>query len=171
MAVCPAGEEVIGPFLENRKEYLNDVVKPFQDKAETIYVVPGSDAEAYTAKRFPHKHCKKIGNGLRPNSASSFLESLPIIFQRGKSEGINSTYHFSFTGEEELKGTVVIKNKSIEVSSGHVGTADLLVTADSRTWLEFLAKEKNLVAALILGKIRIKGSPSLMKAFARCFPS
>ena len=171
MAVCPAGEEVIGPFLENRKEYLNDVLKPFQDKAETIYVVPGSDAEAFTARRFPHKHCKKIGNGLRPNSARGFLESLPIAFQRGKSEGINSTYHFTFTGEEELKGAVVIRNKTIEVSPGHAGTADLHVTADSRTWVGFLAKEKNLLGALIQGKIRIKGSPSLMKAFARCFPS
>jgi ferredoxin len=171
MAVCPAGENLIGPFLENRKEYMNDVVKPFQDKVETIYVVPGSDAEAYTAKRFPHKHCKKIGNGLRPDSAGSFLESLPIVFQRGKSEGINSTYHFTFTGEEALKSTVVIKNKSIDVSMGHVGNADLHVTADSRTWIEFLAKEKNLLLALIQGKIRIKGSPSLMKAFARCFPS
>jgi putative sterol carrier protein len=66
---------------------------------------------------------------------------------------------------------VVIKNKNIAVSAGHVGTADLHVTADSRTWLGFLAKEKNLVAALIQGKIRIKGSPSLMKAFARCFLS
>ncbi len=171
MAVCPAGEEVIGPFLENRKEYLNDVVKPFQDKAETIYVVPGSDAEAYTARRFPHKQTKLIGNGLRPDSTRSFLDSLPIAFQRGQSEGINSTYHFTFTGEEELKGTVVIKNKSIEVSTGHMGIADLRITADSRTWIGFLSKEKNLLGALIQGKIRIKGSPSLMKAFARCFPS
>ena len=171
MAVCPAGEEVIGPFLENRKEYLNDVVKPFQDKAETIYVVPGSDAEAYTARRFPHKQTKLIGNGLRPDSTRSFLDSLPIAFQRGQSEGINSTYHFTFTGEEELKGTVVIKNKSIEVATGHMGIADLRITADSRTWIGFLSKEKNLLGALIQGKIRIKGSPSLMKAFARCFPS
>jgi putative sterol carrier protein len=51
-----------------------------------------------------------------------------------------------------------------------MGTADLRVTADSRTWLGFLAKERNLFGALIQGKIRIKGSPSLMKAFARCFP-
>lgn len=171
MAVCPAGEEVIGPFLENRKEYLAEVVKPFQDKEETIYVVPGSDAEVYTAKHFPHKQSKLIGNGLRPSSVRSFLESLPIVFQRGASEGINSTYHFTFTGEEELEGTVVIKNKRIEVSSGRIGIADLHLTADSRTWLEFLAKEKNLLVALIQRKIRIKGSPRLMKAFARCFPS
>lgn len=171
MAVCPAGEEVIGPFLENRAEYLAEVVKPFQDKKETIYVVPGSDAEAYAAKHFPHKQSKMIGNGLRPSSVRSFLESLPIVFQRGKSEGINSTYHFTFTGEEELKGTVVIKNKTIEISSGHAGIADLHLTADSRTWLQFLAKEKNLFVALVQRKIRIKGSPRLMKAFARCFPS
>lgn len=171
MAVCPAGEEVIGPFLENRKVYIDEVVKPFQNKCETIYVVPGSDAEVYTAKHFPHKQSKMIGNGLRPGSVKGFFESLPIAFQRGKSEGISSTYHFTFTGEEELKGTVVIKNKSIEVSSGHIGIADLHVAADSRTWLEFLAKEKNLLGALIQRKIRIKGSPRLMKAFARCFPS
>jgi ferredoxin len=171
MAVCPAGEDVIGPFLENRKQYLVEVVKPFQAKEETIYVVPGSDAERHVAKQFPHKKCKTVGNGLRPNSVRGFLDSLPLVFQRGQSEGINSTYHFTFTGEEELKGTVVIQNKTIQVLEGHVGGADLQVTADNRTWLDFLAKEKNLLAALIQRKIRIKGSPSLMKAFARCFPS
>ena len=32
MAVCPAGEDVIGEFLENRKDFLKEVVKPLQDK-------------------------------------------------------------------------------------------------------------------------------------------
>lgn len=38
MAVCPAGEDVIGPFLANRKEYLNDIVRPLQNKEEVVYV-------------------------------------------------------------------------------------------------------------------------------------
>src|SRR5213083_2551895 len=42
LAVCPAGEDVIAPFLNDRKEFLKDVVKPLQEKKETIYVVPGS---------------------------------------------------------------------------------------------------------------------------------
>ena len=171
MAVCPAGEEVIGPFLENRSRYLAEVVKPFQDKEETIYVVSGSDAESYLAKHFPHKKIRRIGNGLRPNSVRGFLESLPIVFQRGQAEGISARYQFTFTGEEELKGTVVITGKGIEVLDGHVGAADMSVTADSRTWLEFLTKEKNLFSALLQRKIRLKGSPRLMKQFARCFPS
>lgn len=97
MAVCPAGEEVIGPFLDNRKDYIAKVVKPLQEKEETIYVVPGSDAEAHMAKHFPHKTIKLIGNGLRPKSAQNFLESLELVFQREQSEGLNAAYHFTFS--------------------------------------------------------------------------
>jgi alkyl sulfatase BDS1-like metallo-beta-lactamase superfamily hydrolase len=171
MAVCPAGEDVIGPFLADRKAYTQKVAKPLQDKEETINAVPGSDGEAYAARRFPHKTIRRVGTGLRPDSVQTFLRSLPLLFQRDQSEGLSATYHFTFTGEEECNGTVVIRDKTIEVKEGHVGTAALHVTADSRTWIDFLAKEKNLLWAIISRKVRIKGSPRLLKAFARCFPS
>ena len=171
MSVCPAGEEVIGAYLDHRAEYLAEVVKPLQSKEETIYVVPGSDAETHVARHFPHKTIRRIGSGLRPDSVRGFLQSLPIVFQRGQSDGIDSTYHFTFKGAEECIATVVIRNKSIEVMEGHVGTADMHLTADSQTWVAFLAKEKSLLGALLRRKIRVKGSPRLMKEFARCFPS
>jgi NAD(P)-dependent dehydrogenase (short-subunit alcohol dehydrogenase family) len=41
----------------------------------------------------------------------------------------------------------------------------------SQTWLRFLRKEANLVWALVRRKIRISGSPKLLLAFGRCFPS
>ena len=50
MAACPAGEDVIGPFLTDRRAFLNHVVKPLQQKPETIYVVANSDAEDYLAR-------------------------------------------------------------------------------------------------------------------------
>ncbi|MCP4575977.1 MAG: 4Fe-4S ferredoxin [Deltaproteobacteria bacterium] len=170
MAVCPAGETVIGPFLDNRKGFLARVVKPLQEKVETIYVVPGSDAETHVVKKFPHKTIKGVGNGLRPDSVKSFLTALPIIFQREQSEGLSATYHFTFTGEEKYEGMVVIKDRAIQVRDGLVGVADMHVTADSETWLNFLAGEKKLILALLQRKLKMKGSPSLMKAFARCFP-
>ena len=171
MAACPAGEEVIGPFLKDRKSYTASVVKPLQKKTENIYVVPGSDAEAYVAKRFPHKTIKRVSNGLRPKSAKNFLESLPLVFQRDQSGGLNATYHFTFNGSEQLDATVVIRDQNIEVHEGLVGVPDLHVKADSMTWVRFLAKEQNLISALLRRKIRIKGPPRLMKAFASCFPS
>jgi ferredoxin len=171
LAVCPAGEELIGPYLDDRKGYMASVVKPLQERRETVFVVPGSDAEAHVPRRFPHKSVKRVGNGLRANSAWSFLESLPLLFQKEQSEGLNATYHFTFTGAEDAKGTVSIQEKTLEVKEGLVGTPNLRVKADSETWVKFLAKERNMVWAMVRGKIRIKGSPALLKAFARCFPS
>ena len=76
----PAGADVIGPFLDDRKEFLKTVVEPLQQKEETLYVVPGSDAQDYAKKRFPHKHIKPVGNGLRPSSIQGYLTNLPRVF-------------------------------------------------------------------------------------------
>jgi alkyl sulfatase BDS1-like metallo-beta-lactamase superfamily hydrolase len=122
-------------------------------------------------RRFPRKTAKRVGNGLQPISIRGFLDGLSLVFQPNRSADLDATYHFTFTGEEKRQATVIISNKSVRVRDGHVGDADLLVTADSRTWLGFLAKERSLVWALLSRKIRIKGSPRLLQAFGRCFPS
>ena len=172
MAVCPAGEDVIGPVLTNRKQFLDDVVRPLQNKPEMIYVVPNTDAEEYVARRFPHKETKRVSNGLAgQGTIRSFLRGLNFVFQKGKSKGLNAVYHFTFTGNEEVKATVTIRDEKLQVSEGHIGQADLKLTADSQTWLRFLRKEANLVWALLRRKIRIHGSPKLLLAFGRCFPS
>lgn len=171
MAVCPAGELAIGEFLSDRKRYTRQVMKRLRDKTETIYVVPGSDAEAHVTKRFPGKTKKQASIGLRPASASEFLTSLPLLFQREQSEGLDATFHFTFTGDESLVGAAIIRNKTVEVHEEHVGNPDVHVIADSRTWLDFLAKEKSQFRAIVTRKIRVKGSPKLMGNFAKCFPA
>src|SRR4030095_4109556 len=172
MGVCPAGDDVLAPFLTDRPQYLKDVVRPLQDKEETVYVVPKSDAEEYVARRFPHKQIKRVGNGLnRLKSIQSFLNGMQLTFQPGRSKGLDATYHFTFTGAEQRHATVKIRDQKMEVTEGHNGRADIAVRADSQTWLGFLAKERNLVWALLRRKIRIKGSPRLLLAFGKCFPS
>jgi ferredoxin len=172
MAVCPAGEDVIAPFLIDRPEYLKDVVKPLQQKEETVFVLPNSDAEDYVARRFPKKSTKRVGNGLnRLRSIPAFLRGLELTFQRNHAKGIDATYHFTFTGNVKREATVVIRDQTVKVHEGHIGKANLEVTADTRTWLGFLANERNLVWALLRRKIRIKGSPRLLLAFGKCFPS
>jgi Fe-S-cluster-containing hydrogenase component 2 len=171
MAACPAGEDVIGPFLTDRKGFLKEVVNPLQEKEEPVYVIPGSDAEAYVTRRFPHKRPRRVGGGRRPRTIRSFLFALPHLFQRHASEGLSATYHFTFTGDESAEATVTIRDQAIRVEPGHVGRSDLRVTADARTWLGFLAKEKSLVWALLRRKVRLKGSPRLLVAFGKCFPS
>jgi ferredoxin len=171
MAVCPAGEDVIGPFLNDRAGYLKEVVRPLQDKKETVYVTKDSDAESYVHKRFPHKRTKVVGSGIKPTSIRGFIEGLPLVFQRSQSNGINATYHFAFTGEEPYKATVAIRDKTLQVNEGHLGSPDIRITSDSKTWLGFLRKEKSILWALLTRKVKMKGPLRLLKDFATCFPS
>ncbi len=171
LAVCPAGEDVISPFLTDRKSFTTDVVTPLHEKIEPIYVVPGSDAESHVTKRFPHKIVRQVGNSLRPSSIEQFLAGLPNAFQRGQAEGLDATFHFTFTGLEVRRSTVTIRSKTITVEDGHIGISNLRITADSRTWLRFIRKEGSLIWALLTGRIRLTGSPRLLMAFGKCFPS
>ena len=170
MAACPAGKDNIGQYLSDRKGYSERVIRPLQNNTETVFVLPKSDAVDYVTKKYPHKLVKKVGSGIRPATAAGFIASLPLVFQKGRSNGVDATYHFTFTGDEDVKATVDIRNRGLEVKKGHVGKPDISINADSKTWLGFVSKEKNLFHALLSRKIKIKGSPLRMKEFARCFP-
>ena len=170
LAVCPAGEDVIAPFLVDRKGFLDEVVRPLQDKEETLYVQPNSDAEVYAHKRFPHKKTKRVGSVLRPASILGFIRLMRHGFQRGQSKGLNATYHFQFQGDEPLACTVIIRDQTIEVLDGLQGACDLRVVADSRSWLAMLRKEANVVWLLLTRRIKLKGNPRLLLAFGKCFP-
>jgi hypothetical protein len=70
-------------------------------------------------------------------------------FQRGQSKELDAVYHLTFTGKEPKTATVFIQAQSIRVVDGHQGTANLHLTADSETWLGFLAKERSLLWAFL----------------------
>ena len=171
LSVCPAGEDVIGPYLTDKAGHLREVVRPLQEKQETVYVVAGSDAEEHAARRFPKKTIKRVGSGLRPRSISRFLSGLQLSFQPGKASKLNAVYHFTFTGKEPAEATATIREGTLQVGDGHQGMPDLFVTADSETWLGFVSKERSLLWALLRRKIRLKGPPRLLADFGKCFPS
>jgi ferredoxin-NADP reductase/Fe-S-cluster-containing hydrogenase component 2 len=171
MAVCPAGEEVIGPYLVDRQRHLTEVVRPLQEKAEPVYVVAGSDAESIALRKFKNKTVKPVSNGLRPRSIGGLLTLMPFVFQPNRSRGLDATFHFTFTGSEECGVTIKIENRTLDIQDGLVGKADVHVTADAKTWLAFLAKERGLLSALVQRRIRLKGNPKLLLAFGKCFPS
>ena len=171
MAVCPAGDDVIGPFLASKKEFIDEVMRPLQIKREPVYVIPGSDAEAHVQKRYPHKTARHVRSSLRPRSIAVLLQGMPNSFQRQAAGDLDATYHFTFTGNETTEATVVIRKGKIQVERGLKGVATIHVTADGETWLGFLAKEKNLLWALLTRRIRLHGNPKWLLAFGKCFPS
>jgi len=170
IAVCPAGEEVIGPWQADKRLYKEQVLKPLRNKEEEVYVVPGSDAERYVAKRFPNKSIRRVDNSLRPASIRGFVSALPHLFQKGAAGDLAARYHMVFYGREEVEVTVDIRDSKIDVQTGLVGQADLTLRADTDAWLGFLRKDHGLIGALLTRKVRLRGSIALLKAFGRCFP-
>jgi epoxyqueuosine reductase QueG len=61
MSVCPAGEDVIGSYLESKKGYVSSVVKPLKIREEPVYVIRGTEGETSVPKRFPNKTTKPVG--------------------------------------------------------------------------------------------------------------
>jgi NAD-dependent dihydropyrimidine dehydrogenase PreA subunit len=170
VAVCPAGENVIGEYLNDKKQHLNDVLKPFQLKSEQIYVTKDSDAEAHVLKRFPNKKIRVVRSNGRVTNIKNFILGIKLSFQRGQSKGLNATYHFSFTGQEAQKITIKIYGGKLEVFEGHVDTPNLKVEAESIAWVKFLNKEISIFRCLVTRKIKLKGSIKLLSAFGKCFP-
>ena len=169
MAVCPAGDDVIAQFANDKKAFVAEVVKPLQQKEETVYVLQGSDAEQHVVRAFPHKKIKIVGNGVRPKTVANFVSSMSFAFQRNQSAGLNATYHFSFSGDEHCEVTVVIQNKTLVVALGLKGTPDICIHANARSWLRVLHKETSMVKEIVLRRIRVKGPIKLLKAFGKCF--
>lgn len=171
MAVCPAGEDVIGPYLASKKNFADDVMRPLQAKHEPVYVVRGSDAEAHVRKRYPHKTMRHVRGLLRPRSIASLLFGMRVSFQRQAAGKLDATYHFVFTGKESAEATVTIRDAKITVENGLHGKPSIKVIADSETWLGFLAGERNLLWALLTRHVRLRGNPKWLLAFKRFFPS
>jgi epoxyqueuosine reductase QueG len=171
MAVCPAGEDVIGPYLASKKDFADDVMRPLQGRREPVYVVRGSDAETHVTKRYPHKTVRHVRGSLRPRSIANLLFGMRISFQRHAAGKLEATYHFVFTGNEKAEATVTISAGKITVENTLLGKPNLKIIADSETWLAFLAGERNLFWSLLTRRIRLEGNPKWLLAFKRCFPS
>ncbi len=171
MAVCPAGDDVISPWLENKKQFMKDNLKPLQEKVEDVYVIPGSDAQSHVQKRFKHKPIRPVRGSIHVRTIDAFLKYLGLLFQPGKAKGLDVNYHFVFTGKEQREATINIKQQMLDIQNGLHGKPHLRITVDSQTWLKFLAREKSLPVALMTLKMRLKGSPMWLVKFGACFPS
>lgn len=170
IAVCPAGEDVLGGYVDRKAAHLTEVVRPLMDATETVYVVPGSDAEAHVKKRFPHKRVRAIRSSLRPSNAQGFIRSMPLIFQKGASRGWRAVFHFDLLGDAPVKATVTIDDGKLDVQDGLVGAPDVSVRTDGRLWLDIVTKRRSPVVAVLTRKLKIVGDRSLLDRFAKCFP-
>lgn len=171
ISVCPAGEDVIGPYLDDRIAFTNEFVKPLQAKAETIYVLPRSDAEISVPKRYPHKTVKHASwtiDGRR--DPFSFLFVLTLTFQRRRAKGLDATYHLHLTGDAPMDVTIIISKQMLSVEFGKKGTADLTMSMSKEVMLHMLDGDFDLAGAIETGTVVLDGPRELAGRLIDCFP-
>ncbi len=173
IAVCPAGDEVLTPFVTNRPAFLQDVMRPLTDRSEKVYVVAGSDAEAHVKKRFPHKPVRVVRSSLRAVSAPGFFRAMPLVFQRGPAKGWRGTFHFELTDAANTvhRATARIDDGTLTVNPSALdGTPDVVVRGEAQAWLDVVSGKRNPVWMVVRRRLRLTGDRSLLDRFAACFP-
>lgn len=79
MAVCPAGEDVIGPYLRDRRGYIDTYLRPLRERPEPVYVQSGTHAET-AANRNPAKEVRYIDYKVGLASVDNAIRGLQHMF-------------------------------------------------------------------------------------------
>lgn len=171
VSVCPAGNDLIGIYENDRRSWVKEIVKPLKDKKEPVYVGKNTRAEEH-ARKNKNKQIKHVKNVQHPKTINGFLSGSRVSFEPKHARGVDMTVHFQFNGEENTKATIKISNELIDVKEEHVGNPDISITADSETWIKIVNKETSFFSnllSMLSGKVKVQGKLKLLKQFQNCF--
>jgi ferredoxin len=79
MAVCPAGTDVIGPYLRDKRGYVATHLRPLRTRPEPVYVQSGTRAERVAARN-PAKQVRYIDYKVGLASIDNTLRGLQHMF-------------------------------------------------------------------------------------------
>ena len=171
VSVCPAGDNLIGMYKNNRGDWFNQIVKPLKNKKEPVYVGKDTRAEEH-ARKNRNKQIKIVRNVQHPKTINGFLSGSRFSFEPKHARGVDMTVHFQFNGTQTRKATIKIANELIDVKEEHVGKADLTIITDSDTWIKIVNKETSFISnllSILSGKVKVQGKLKLLKQFQGCF--
>jgi ferredoxin len=148
MAVCPAGEDIIGPYLRDRRAYVREVVDPLRHKPEPIYVNRGTHAET-VAERNPAKDVRYVDFAVGVATVENVLLGLRHVFHKARAAGPVATIDLVFVPDAaDASGAEGERTVRAEVGEGRLGVdegvtsasgdADARVRGDLGAWMALL---------------------------------
>jgi ferredoxin len=95
MAVCPAGDDVIGPYIADRSAWRNDVMVPLLRKRENVYVTSGTRAEK-VALRNPAKRVRYVDFRPSVSTPDNFVLGIRHRFDPSRAATVSTSVRFVF---------------------------------------------------------------------------
>jgi ferredoxin len=106
MAVCPAGDDVIGRYMADKAAWRNEVMVPLLRKEENVYVTSGTRAEK-VALRNASKRVRYVDYKPSVSSPDNFRLGLLHRFDKARAASISTAVTFRFPAAETENGPVV----------------------------------------------------------------
>jgi ferredoxin len=79
MAICPAGDDVIGPYLRDKRGYRETFLRPLRERPEPVYVQSGTHAER-AAARNPAKEVRYVDYSVGVATVDNAIRGLRHMF-------------------------------------------------------------------------------------------
>lgn len=143
-AVCPAGDDVIGPFMADRAAWRRDVALPLIQKVENVYVTSGTRAER-VALRNASKRIRYLDYRPSVSSPSNFCLGLKHSFDRTHAVGVTSRVVFRFPDSTTVVATVADERLELRTITDTTitdttipGAADAVVTLHGEHFIRLL---------------------------------
>lgn len=165
MAVCPAGEDVIGTYLADKAGYRQQVLMPLRQQPEPVYVQSGTRAER-AASRNPAKQVRYLDFRPDVSTVANFALGLRHMFTPAVTLPGNLRVAFRFPD-----GTLLAS-----ISNGRLATGpedgqpvDATVTAGAPDYIRILHRPAaGRPAYTAPGSYTVDGNPSAVQVLLGC---
>jgi epoxyqueuosine reductase len=115
MAVCPAGTDVIGPYLRDRRGYVATYLRPLRNRPEPVYVQSGTRAERVAARN-PAKQVRYIDYKVGLASVDNILRGLQHMFDGTRAPLDGTTIRCVIEGDSATHEILLaVQNGSLRV--------------------------------------------------------
>ncbi|MDD5641686.1 MAG: SCP2 sterol-binding domain-containing protein, partial [Syntrophales bacterium] len=102
------------------------------------------------------------GNPGPPQTVREMMESMPGALNREAAAGLNVTYQFEVSGDENFTAHLHIEDGTATFQEGPAPQPDVIVRTPADVWLAISRRELNGAAAFMTGKFKVEGDLGLL---------
>jgi ferredoxin len=164
MAVCPAGDDVIGPYLADKARYRQDVVVPFLRKPEPVYVQSGTRAERVAARN-PDKRVRYLDFKPDLSTIANFGLGLRHMFTSGADAEMRIVVAFRLP-DGQLSATVA--DGKLTITDGIADDAEVMVTCTDDQYIRILHRPAPGRPQQTAVALDIDGDPATVERLLAC---
>ena len=164
-AVCPAGDDVIGPYIADKAAWRREIALPLMRKEENVYVTSGTRAE-HVALRNPAKRVRYVDYRPSVSSPQNFLLGLKHRFDRTRATDIAVAVRFVFPDQSVC--TATITNNTLQLDADPAAASvDAVIELIGTSYIRILHPDHDAAGA---GAecFRLTGDPAALGAVLMC---